>query len=518
MRLVDAHVMRDIDARAINDENTPSLDLMENAGRGIFNYILETVMYRFEAPRIAIICGRGNNGGDGFVVGRYLVEHGEDVDFFLTGSSKKLSADCLINYNRIRDLNIPVTELAEDNPLPELIIYDIIIDAVFGTGFSGAPRGITAPVIEAVNDSGALVVAVDAPSGLDVSTGQAEGDVIEADYTATLALPKPGLFVSPGRELAGVVTVIPIGIPLEVEEHFNISTFLITGETVSFLLPSPIPDGHKGDYGKTFILTGSPGMTGAGVMAGMAAARTGSGLVTVGVPESLNSIYESHLIPVMSLPLPEIRQKAVFAVRAKGAVMTALKERDAAAIGPGIGQHHETRELIRRLLPDLTVPAVIDADGLNNLAGDDSPLLIEHGPLILTPHPGEFKRLTGVMPSENPIENYDLLREWCRKFNSVIVLKGSPTLVGSPEGDVYLNPTGNWGMATGGSGDILTGILVALLGMELSPLEAAVCGVYIHGLAGDLAIGDIHPRSLIATDLLEYLPAVFDALEAGGEY
>lgn len=513
MKLVTAEQMRAIDARAINDVKIPSLDLMENAGRGISLYIKENLLLQFEKPRIAAVCGRGNNGGDGFVIGRYLAEDGREVAFFLAGSDDKLSDDCRVNYDRVRQAGHRVNQIIDESHLPDFSEYDVIIDAIFGTGFSGAPSGIAEAVIKRIDRAGRMVVAVDAPSGLDVSTGQVEGAVVKADYTLSLALPKPGLFVSPGRELAGTVGVIPIGIPDDVVASFNIKSNLISGDMVAFLLPTPPADAHKGDFGKVFIVAGSPGLTGAATLAGLAAARSGAGLVTVGVPQSLNPILEIKLTEVMTAPLPELKHRSVLSLRARGEIRRFFKDRDAAAIGPGLGRHHETGELVRRLITDLEIPAVIDADGLYPLSGDDSPLLSEHGPLVLTPHPGEFARLTGVTPDDNPINNFDLTAEYARKYQSVIVLKGSPTLVASPEGDVFLNPTGNWGMATGGSGDVLTGVIVALLGQSLSPLEAAIAGIFLHGLAGDLAVEEIHPRSLIAGDLIDYLSPAFAAVE-----
>jgi NAD(P)H-hydrate epimerase len=513
MKLVNAEQMRSVDSQAIDIEKIPSLELMENAGRGIFEYVRDNILPQFDEPKLAIVCGRGNNGGDGFVVGRHLISHGLQPDFFLAGNDEKLSDDCRGNYDRIREAAYEVKQVVNESDLPDFSQYDIIIDAIFGTGFSGAPRGISASIIDKINESESMVVAVDAASGLDVSTGQAEGAAVLADFTTTLALPKPGHFVSPGRELSGVVTVIPIGIPDEVVADFDIKTNLITGEMVSFILPTPKADGHKGDYGKVYILAGSPGLTGAAALSGMAAARSGSGLVTIGCPASLNPILEAKLTEVMTAPLPENRKKLVLALRGLGEIRKHLEERDAAAIGPGVGRNHETGELIRRLIPSVDVPAVIDADGLYPLSGDESPLLSDHGPLILTPHPGEFARLTGKTPEENPIDNFDLVAEYANRFNAVMVLKGSPTIIASPDGDVFLSPTGNWGMATGGSGDVLTGIIVALLGQQLTPLEAAICAVYIHGLAGDLAVGEINPRSLVAGDLLDYLSPAFNALE-----
>lgn len=515
MKLVNAEQMRGIDNRAINSCHIHSLGLMENAGRGIFRYIKENLLLQFENPRIAVICGRGNNGGDGFVVGCYLLENGYPVDFFLVGKDDKLSEDCRVNYDRIGAAGKKATFIVEHSDLPDLSSYDLIIDAILGTGFTGAPEGIAAAVIDRINEFQRMVVAVDAPSGVDVSTGEVQSSAVNADYTLTLALPKPGLFISPGRELAGTVAVIPIGIPDEAVSSFDLKTNLTTGEFIAGALPIVKPDGHKGDFGKVFILAGSPGLTGAAALSGLAAARAGAGLVTVGLPASLNSILAVKMTEVMTAPLPEIKKKSVLSLRARGEIRRRLKSCDAAAIGPGLGRHHETGELVRRLVADSEIPAVIDADGLFPLSGTDSPLLSAHVPLILTPHPGEFARLTGVVPDKNSVKNFDLVTKWAKEFGSVIVLKGSPTLVASPDGQVFLNPTGNWGMATGGSGDVLTGIIAALLGQKMPPIDAAICGVYIHGLAGDLAIENNHPRSLLAGDLIEYLSVAFSAIEEG---
>ena len=512
MKLVDAALMRNIDSAAINGLKIPSEELMENAGRAVYQLIIDSVLPALDNPKIAIVCGRGNNGGDGFVIGRYLLADYR-TDFYLVGSDEKLSSDCRTNYDKIVKSGNDVTQVIDDKDIPDFDEYDLIIDAIFGTGFSGAPRGISSTIIDSINRSRALIMAVDCPSGLDVSTGQVEGVAVVADFTATLALPKPGLFVSPGRELSGAVSVLPIGIPDKALDSFEIDTNLITGEMVAEVLPIPEADGHKGDFGKVLILAGSPGLTGAATLAGLAAARSGSGLVTVGLPRSLNQIMEAKLTEIMTASLPEVKKRSVLSLRGRGDIKRLLNDRDAAAIGPGIGRHHETGELIRRLVIDLEYPAIIDADGLYPLSGSGSPLLSDHVPLILTPHPGEFARLTGETADRNPILNFDLISDYANRFNSIIVLKGSPTIIASPDGKIYLNPTGNVGMATGGSGDVLTGIIVSFLGQKMEPLEAALCGVFIHGLAGDLAVDEINPRSLMAGDLIDYLSPAFDALE-----
>lgn len=513
MKLVTAEKMRAIDKEAIEKRGMPGPHLMERAGQGIAEQIRDQILFGRTGASFAIFCGKGNNGGDGFVIARYLHQYGSKVAVYFPGPSEALSDDARLNYNRAVKEKIEINELSGSGDLPSMLDCDYIIDAIFGTGFSGAPRGILSEIISYINKQGKAVIAVDCPSGLNVDTGQHEGEVVDADFTFTLALPKYGLYLSPGRELAGIVDIVPIGIPDEVIDSFHIRENLITRENVASLLPQRKPEGHKGDFGKLFVLAGSTGLTGAATLCAHAAARSGLGLVTVGCPASLNPILEMKLTEPMTYPLPDVARKGALALRGLGEIRQIIRESDALVIGPGVGRHHETRELIQRIVADLAKPAIIDADGLNAFEKNRAPLEGEHTELVLTPHPGEFRRLINEeIPAALP-SRFDLVRQYAAKYNSVIVLKGSPSIVVDTDGELYLNPTGNDGMATGGTGDVLSGIIGSFLAQGLSPLHAAVCGVYLHGLAGDLAASELGKRSLIAGDLIDFLPDAFSIIE-----
>ena len=514
MKLVTAEQMRRVDKEAIEGRGIPGPELMENAGRGIAKRIRDKILQDPHDKKIVIFCGKGNNGGDGFVVGRYLHEYGASVTIYFPTPAEKLSDDARLNYNRAKELNIEMIGVESPDQLPDAVEADYIVDAVFGTGFTGAPRGLLGEMIKYINAQDIPVIAVDCPSGLNVDTGQHEGAVVSAEYSFTLALPKIGLYYSPGRELAGSVEVVPIGVPDDVIDSFGFKENLIMYETAASMLPARKPDGHKGDFGKLFILAGSTGLTGAAAMAANAAARSGLGLVTVGCPQSLNPILEVKLTEAMTYPLPDVGKKGVLAVRGLGEVRKKVSENDAALIGPGIGRNHETSDLIRRLTGSLGKPAIIDADGLNAFEKDRIALEADHAELVLTPHPGEFRRLIDESIPDDIFGKYELIRQYARKYNAVIVLKGSPTVVVDIDGQLYLNTTGNDGMATGGTGDVLSGIIGSFLAQGMSPLEAAVCGVFIHGLSGDLAAIDYGKRSLIAGDLIEFLPEAFNIVES----
>ncbi len=514
MKLVTAEMMRRIDGETINNRGIPGPELMENAGRGIAERIREFVLEGYcEGRRLAVICGKGNNGGDGFVVARYLHQWGAQVEVYYPAPDESLSDDARLNFNRAEVIGVPLFTIENVNQLPEQLDAEFIIDAVFGTGFSGAPRGLPAEFIEYINRQMLPVIAVDCPSGLNVDTGQHEGAVVQAMYSFPLASPKIGMYYSPGRELSGIIEVVPIGVPDDVYRQFEIMENLITPELVEKLLPKRKPDGHKGDFGKLFIVAGSTGLTGAACLTANASARAGLGLVTVGCPKSLNPILEIKLTEAMTYPLPDVAKKGVLALRGLGEIKKQITIRDAAIIGPGIGRHHETVELIRRLIASLEKPAIIDADGLNAFEKDRSALTKEHPTLVLTPHPGEFRRLIDEDLPHELYALYELVRKYAREYNSVIVLKGSPTIVVNVDGQLYLNPTGNNGMATGGTGDVLSGIIGSFLAQGMAPIEAAICAVYLHGLAGDLAAAELGFRSLIAGDLIDYLSDAFSLLD-----
>jgi len=518
MKLVTAEQMRQIDRETIENRGIPGPELMENAGRGIAERIRDDILGEADGRRLAVFCGKGNNGGDGFVVARYLHEWGCKVEIYYPAPDERLSEDARLNFNKAKEIGIPLYAVEDKSQLPPGLEAEFIIDAVFGTGFSGSPRGLLGEFIEYINDQGLPVIAVDCPSGLNVNTGNHEGAVVEAMYSFPLASPKIGMYYSPGRESCGVVETVPIGVPDDVYAKFEIKENLITPELVERLLPERKADGHKGTFGKLFMVAGSTGLTGAACLAAEASARAGLGLVTLGCPRSLNAILETKLTEVMTYPLPEVGDKGVLAKRALGEIKKELAVRDAAIIGPGIGRHHETFELVHRLVGSLEKPAIIDADGLNAFEKDRTELKGDHPTLVLTPHPGEFRRLIEEDLPSDLYDLYDLVRKYSQEYNAVIVLKGSPTVIVNSDGQLYLNPTGNNGMGTGGTGDVLSGIIGSFLAQGMAPSEAAICAVYIHGLAGDLAAAELGYRSMIAGDLIDYLPDAFALLETEGDW
>lgn len=512
MKLVTSAQMRAVDHETIVNQGIPGPELMENAGKGTAEGILELLDNNPEETTVVIFCGKGNNGGDGFVVGRYLHQEGVNVVIFYLGTPENLSPDAKLNFESAQKCGLDMFEVKTIADLPENLDCDIVVDALFGTGFEGTPRGLAGEIIEYINRQEVTIVAVDMPSGLNADNGRHEGAVIEADCTFTMALPKYGLYLSPGRELSGVVEIVPIGVPDMVVEKFNLVNELITPDDVIELLPERKPDGHKGDFGKLFILAGSNGLTGAAVMAGESAVRSGVGLIKVGCPKTTQPVLAIKLTEVMTVPLPDVAKKGALALRGLGEIRQYIEEHDAVIIGPGLGRHHETFELVRRILSRLETPAIIDADGLNALAGHLELIKNCPAPLVLTPHPGEFKNLMGEAVPDDYLEKADLVRKYSSLWGVVIVLKGSPTLVAAPDNLCYFNQTGNSGMATGGSGDVLSGIIGSFLAQGMKTLEASLAGVFIHGLAGDLAAEALTERAMKAGDIIDYLPRVFQML------
>ena len=513
MKLVTAEQIRSIDREAIDKRGIPGDQLMENAGRGIFEKLQNLVIDSLSGDTVTIFCGKGNNGGDGFVVGRYLFQAGAKVVINFLGPPDKLSKDARRNYDRAAGLGIDLHELKAIDELPSELDTDYIIDAVFGTGFTGVPRGLAAELIDYINLQPQCTIAIDLPSGLNADNGQHEGVAIQADYTCTMALPKYGLYVTPGRELAGAVITVPIGIPDEVVDSSDLKTDLITPGQVAALIPERKPDGHKGDFGKLFVLAGSTGLTGAAAMAAKCALRSGCGLVKVGCPRTVLPIIASSVLEATTWPLPDVAKKGALALRGLGEVRKLAAQHDAIVIGPGIGTHHETSELVRRFVADTQQPLVIDADGLNAFVGHTDILTQSKAVMVLTPHPGEFCRLTGLdtLP-DDILDRIQTAQQFASEHRVILVLKGSPTIVADPNGYSFVNPTGNSGMATGGSGDVLTGVIGSLLSQGVQPIDAAVISVFVHGLAGDLAADQLTERSVIAGDLIDFLSEAYETL------
>lgn len=511
MRIVTAEQMRELDRRASVEFGVPSIVLMENAGLRTFDVALQ-MLTEVCGQSAAIVCGKGNNGGDGFVVARHLHQAGAEVRVLLIGRRDDVKGDALINLEIAEKSGINIEEVSEIAHLQMILAHsDLIVDALFGTGIKGDITGFAGEVIDAINASGRPVVSVDLPSGLDADTGQIGGRCVIADATVTFALPKIGLVTHPGVEYAGEVTVAEIGVPKRGFETAGINTYVVGPEDVLARLPARPDDANKGTFGRVLVVAGSVGLTGAAAMSSEAAVRIGAGLVTLAVPESLNDILEAKLTEVMTIPLPETDDRS-FSRAAIGKALGLIEKSNAAALGPGIGRNPETVAFIRELLPWINTPIVIDADGLNAIAEDSSVLQKVNAPLVLTPHPGEMSRLTGTPVEAIQSNRLKSALDAAEKFGCVVVLKGAGTVIASPDGEVWVSSTGNAALATGGTGDILTGAIVGLMAQGLSMMDASICGVYIHGNAGEIAASEIGRAGTAATDLLPLLPRAIEQL------
>lgn len=508
MKVVTAEEMKRIDARAMEGMSIPGVMLMENAGRGVVSVIREEIG-EVEDVSFAVVCGKGNNGGDGFVAARFLKNNGARITAYLLGRKSEVKGDAKTNLEIALKAGVEVVEVKGDASLSKLEegleSVDVAVDAIFGTGFEGAARGIPAKAIDLLNEFEGVIFSIDVPSGLDATSGQVEGPCVLADVTATMCLPKRGLLLCPGKDHTGDLYVVDIGVPPVAMEKEHVKVELIDDGYVRRVFPMRPSGAHKGRFGHLLVLAGSPGLTGAAALASMSGLKVGCGLVTLGIPESLNDVMETKLTEVMTLPLPETGSRTL-APDALDPILSFLEKADALALGPGLSTDQKTRELVLRLLPEVRCPAVVDADGLNNLSFKTSVIRRCKAPLVLTPHPGEASRLTGVRTSEIDKERIDYAVKLSRAFSSTVVLKGAPTVVGGADGFAYVNATGNSGMATGGSGDVLTGMIGGFLAQGLKGLEASNVAVYLHGLAGDLGANDQTEYSLVAGDIMENIP------------
>ncbi len=506
--VVTPQEMREIDRITIEEVGVPGIVLMENAGRGVAGVIQS--LWSVEELRVVVLSGRGNNGGDGFVTARYLLEKVQDLRVFLLGERARVQGDARFHMELLERAGGIVEEITEERlgDLERAIrSADLLVDAVLGTGFSGDEiTGLYGQALEVVNRAGIPVVAVDIPSGVNGATGQAAPGAVAAVATVTMGLPKTGHFLYPGVLYTGDLYTVDIGIPPAVVRPFG-NREVVETEDVAQRLPRRVGPENKGDFGRVLIVAGSRGFTGAAVLAARAALRAGAGLVYVAVPESLMPVMETKLTEAIKLPVPELEGRvvpeAVEALQRTGIVF------DAVAVGPGLGRTPQVREFLQRFLEWYHGPLVVDADAFVLLYEDPERRPLREVPPVLTPHPGELGRVASMNPRAVNQNRLFVAEEQVGHLGGVLVLKGKPTVIATPEGHTYLNLTGNPGMASGGTGDVLTGLIAALLGQGLSPEDAAVAGVFLHGLAGDLAALDHGEHALIASDLVRYLPQAF---------
>jgi len=498
-----------MDQKTISECGLPGVVLMENAGRGAA-VLAQEHFGLLKGRDIAVICGRGNNGGDGFVMSRVFHGWGARVRIYLLGSRDEVKGDARVNLEIAFKMDLEVIEIREDSDLDlmDLSSVDLIVDAIFGTGLNAEVRGIYREVINRINRAGRTVVAVDIPSGLDSDTGHVWGSGVLADLTVTFGLPKVGLFLPPGEDLVGRLEVVDIGVPPHVMAEIGPVRELLLEDNLKGLLKPRTRSGHKGHYGHVLILAGSTGKTGAAALTALAAARSGAGLTTLAVPQSLNPILEQKVTEVMTEPLPEA-EPGYLAPSALDRVLELAEGKSALALGPGLSTRPGAVEVVSGLVERCELPLIIDADGLNALAGSTALLKKAKREVTLTPHPGEMSRLAGKPVSEIQSNRLAAAVDFAETHGVILVLKGYRTVIGAPDGRVYLNTTGGPHMASGGMGDVLTGIVAGLVSQGLSVLDASRLGVFIHGLAADEAAAAKGAMGLLASDLLAWLPGLW---------
>lgn len=520
MKLVTPEQMNAMDACTINDCGVPGLLLMENAASAVVSEVV-SMLGGCRGKRIIALAGRGNNGGDAFAAARLLYCKDADISVYLIGSKAGVSGDALTNLTILEKIGTQVIELIEDKGLDALYAdmekSQLIIDGVFGTGLSREVGGLAGAVIEKANASGKPILSIDIPSGVDGTDGTIKGVCVKATATVTFCLPKTGLVLHPGCEYAGRLIIADIGIPTCIIDRQEICTQLVDAGMVSHIIPGRTANSNKGDYGKVLLITGSTGMTGSGCLASMAALRSGAGLVYVGVPKSLAHIYGTALTEPIILPFEDGGSGCLTAGSAEQ-ILAGMRRMSAVAIGPGLTASGSITEILERIICESTIPLVLDADALNAISGNTAILKNLSVNAVVTPHPGEMARLTGLSISDVQADRIGVAKRFAANYGVTAVLKGNRTVIAQPDGHVFINPTGNAGMASAGTGDVLAGIIAGLAAQGAGVGDAAVAGVYLHGLAGDAAAEKMGLHGVLASDVIEHLPQTFKDILKDGEY
>ncbi len=503
MRVIWPDEMQALDALAVERGADP-LQLMERAGRTTAEQARDMLNSCMD-KRVVIVSAKGKNGGDGLVAARYLAEWGAYVEVFLLDGPADLHPDAKSNLERMEAAGLAWHGYDREALAAAMDPADLVIDAIFGIGFKGTAGGVYGECIEAVNRAGRPVLAVDVPSGVDGRTGRVEGPAVRAGRTVTFAYPKTGLYLYPGAELVGDLVVRDIGIRPGLLDEAADSRMEAIDYAIEKEYPARPPDAHKGQCGRVLVVAGSPGLTGAAALAARSALRSGAGVVTLGVAAGLNLIMEIKLTEVMTIPLPEGPPGHV-SEEALGPVLEALEGFDALAVGPGLAREAGTARLVEGLLARAEVPVVLDADGINCLEGQGDRLAGRKAPLVITPHPGELSRLTGLSTREIQEDRIGAAARAAAEYGCVVALKGAHTVVADAGGRIGINTSGHPGMATAGSGDVLTGCVATFLAQGVEAFTAACCGVYLHGKAGELAAHLTGEVGMVAGDILSHLP------------
>ncbi len=515
MYLVSADEIREMDRRTIESFGLPGRVLMETAGRGATRWLLECFPDALEF-KTGVLVGRGNNGGDGFVIARHLHQKGARVKIFLLSEENRITGDAAANLSLAHASGIPVICLPDEQAFAghrhELAHQQLFVDAILGTGLKSDVKGYFKTVIDFINNSGKPVFSVDIPSGLNADTGHPCGVCVRADATATFGYAKTGLILFPGADLAGDLTVVDIGIPPFVADQVAPNKWLLTETMIAGSLVPRATDAHKGATGHLLVMAGSPGKTGAAKMTAVSAMRAGAGLVTLAIPAGLHAMTAAALTEVMTLPAGKPDQR-IFDKSCLEQITTALAGKSCLALGPGIGTDKATTELVLALVESVKAPLVVDADGLNCLAGHLDMIKSNPDRIILTPHPGEMARLTGMTPAQIQQDRISCARKLAEQYGCHVVLKGAGTVIAHPDGKIFVNRTGNPGMAAGGMGDVLTGLIAGFICQGYDYGQAARLGVYLHGAAAD-RLAEKHGIGFLASDVMAEIPETMTGLLA----
>ena len=514
--LATAELMRRFDRAAMTTAGIPGLVLMENAGRSFVD-ILERTTGPFAGKKSVVVCGKGNNGGDGFVIASHIANRGGDVRVILLAGSRsvhgdaKTNLDAALRMSRLRGSGVHVAELAGGRKPNFPPRSDIVVDAIFGTGFSGDVGGRELAAVNWINACGAFVASVDIPSGVDASTGTVGNAAVKADLTVAMGLAKIGHYVGEGCDRSGAVHVADISLPPSLLRAGKSPVFRVLAGDVGPMFPPRSRTANKYSAGKVLVVAGSRSFTGAPLMTAAAALRSGAGAVVLAFPSSIQHAIARRVTEVIMAPVRESGSGS-FGPDSVAGVLEKAAWADAVALGPGISRDGETIAFVRELLVKLDKPVVVDADALFALAGESALLKKMKSPVILTPHTGEFAGLAGGTAADAERFRVSAARNAAGRFRSVLVLKGAPTVTADPGGSAYVNSTGNPGMATIGSGDVLTGLIAGFAARGITASRAALAGVFVHGLAGDIAAERFGAGSIIATDIAECIPAALSSI------
>ncbi len=520
--VVTSNEMRSFDRYAIERLKIPSLLLMENAGKGVAQK-MRAHFGDLSGQLIYVLCGKGNNGGDGIVVARHLLIGGCNVVIILTCKPNELKGDPRTNFEILKNLSKKIAtkssfefiQYSSVKKLEMLQSPNFIVDALFGTGFSGQLKGKYKSLVEWANALPAKRVSIDIPSGVNADSGVAEGTAFKSDLTVTMAFKKIGLTLNEGRTYIGELEVVDIGVPSNLEIVGNYQTFIVHQKDVQAKLPVRSFNAHKHSVGKIFVLAGSVGLTGAAAMASESAMRAGAGAVILGTPKTVYPMLAKKLTEVMTEPLDATKDGSVSELSLP-LIEKHFQWADVVILGPGLSRNEETKCLIQKLVSTSNKRMLIDADGLNAIAENPSCLKKRKAKeVILTPHTGELSRIIKLSSEEIEKNRVEIARKVAREFKVTLVLKGAPTVTATQNGKVFINSSGNPGMATAGSGDVLAGVIAGLWGQGLSAEEAAWTGVFLHGKAGDISKAKFGEKSLLATDIQQHLPEAFRQVELG---